>query len=136
MSAQPTHLGKRGEEDTEEGENQPNISPPVLEPYVQRGVILIPNRDGAVPTKRGFSSIIQVAAKVLNEIIGTGCARLTQRCVEDREFFRVSGDLEAAGKAGKEVVRKRVLFSQKERGTYRTSVESSEAVIPTQGLNS
>ena len=88
---------------TEEGENQPNISPPILEPDVQRGVILVPNRDGAIPTERGFGWIIQVAAKVLNEIVGPSRACLAQRRVEDGEFFRVTGDLEAAGKTGKEV---------------------------------
>jgi len=91
--------GRKDDQDSiknEEGENQPDISPPVLKPDVQRGVVLVPNRDGAIPTKRGFGWIIQVAAKVLNEIVGPCRARLTQRWVEDGEFFRIAGDLEAA----------------------------------------
>jgi len=62
---------------TEEDENQPNVSPPILEPDVQRGVILIPNRDGAIPTERGFGGVIQVATKVLDEIVGPASACLT-----------------------------------------------------------
>ena len=104
---------------------------------MQRGVILIPNRDGTIPAKRGFSGIVQVTAEVLNEIVGPGRTRLTQRWVEDGEFLRVTGDLEATGKMGEEVVRETVpFFPQMEGGTYRNSVESIEAVILTQGFNS
>jgi len=85
---------------TEEDEDQPNVSPPILKPDIQRGVVLLPDRDGTVATRRVFSGIIQVAAKVLNEIVGPGCACLTQGCVEDREFFRAAGDFEAARKTG------------------------------------
>ena len=78
---------------TEEGENQPDVPPPIIEPDVQRGVILVPNRDGTISAKRRFCGVIQVTAEVLNEIVGPGRARLAQRWVEDREFFRVTGDL-------------------------------------------
>jgi len=73
----------------------------------------------------------------LNEIVGPGRACLTQRWVEDREFFWVTSDLEAAGKMGEGMVRETVPFSpQMEGEAYRNSVESMEAVILTQGFNS
>ena len=83
---------------TEEDENQPNVSPPIFEPDIQRGVILVSNRERTISAKRGLGGIVQVTAEVLNEIIGPGRARLAQRWVEDREFFRVAGDFETAGK--------------------------------------
>jgi len=94
-------VGRRGEGEgrhTKEGENQPNVSPPILIFHIQRGVILIPNRDGTIPTKRGFDRVIQVPAKVFNEIVRPSRARLVQGWVEDREFFRVACDLETAVK--------------------------------------
>ena len=85
----------------EEDEDQPNVSPPIIEVHIQRSIILIPNRDGTIATKCVFGRVIQVSAKVSNEVIGPGRARLAQRWVEDGEFFRAAGDFEAAGKMGK-----------------------------------
>jgi len=114
VSAQPTQKRevKTGGH-TKEGENQPNVSPSVLEPDIQWGVILIPNRDRAISAKGGIGGIIQVSAEVLNEIVGPSRACLAQRWVEDGELFWVAGDLEAAGNRG-EVVRETVPFSQME----------------------
>jgi hypothetical protein len=83
---------------TEEGENQPNVSPPVPIVHVQRGIVLIPDRDGTVPTEPGFGRVIQVPAKVSNELVRPGRARLVQGWVEDREFLRIACDLEPADK--------------------------------------
>jgi len=89
---------KEGRGRTEKGKNQPNISPPVLETDVQRGVVLIPNRDGAISTESVFGRVIQVPAKVLNKIVRPSRTCLAQRWVEHGKFLRVAGDFEAAGK--------------------------------------
>ena len=102
-STQPAHKreAERGGH-TEEDEDQPNVSPPIIEVHIQRSIILIPNRDGTIATKCVFGRVIQVSAKVSNEVIGPGRACLAQGWVEDGEFFRPAGDFETAGKMGKE----------------------------------
>lgn len=131
-SVRPARKGEaeRGGQRTEKGEDQPNVPPSVLEPHIQRGVILITNRDRTVPTKRGFDGIIQVPAKVLNEIASPGRTCLAKRWVENREFLRVTGDFEAAieGCQGESCL-------EGGRETYCNSVVSIEEVILTQGFN-
>ena len=90
----------RGGSHTKEDENQPNISPPILVVHIQPGVVLVPDRDGTIPTKRGFGRVIQVPAEVLDEIVRPSPARLVQGWVEDREFFRIACDLEATVEIG------------------------------------
>jgi len=108
-------VGTRGRH-TKEGENQPNVSPPVSVAHIQRGVVLITDRDGTKPTKGVVGRIIQVSAKVLDELVGPSRARLVQRWVEDGEFLGFTGDFETAerrwlglppekGKEGRTVVR-------------------------------
>jgi len=123
MSAPPRWQRKERREGghTKEGENQPNVSPSILERHIQRGVELIPNRNGAVPTKRGFGWVIQVPAKVLNELVRPGSACFAQRWVEDGKFFWVACDLKTAGKSrwlGKGIL----FFSKGRRGEGLTVV--------------
>jgi hypothetical protein len=102
-SARPSsnpHGDERGGH-TKEGEDQPNISPPVPELHIQRGIVLIPNRDRTVSTERAFVGVGQVPAKVLDEIVCPSRARFAQGWVEDGEFFRVASDFEVAGKRGR-----------------------------------
>ena len=90
--------GGRKVRHTKEGENQPNVSPPVPVVHIQRGVVLIPDRDGTIPAKGIVGRVIQVPAEVLNEIVRPSRACLVQRWVEDGELFWVAGDFETAGK--------------------------------------
>ena len=83
---------------TKEGENQPDISPPVPVAHIQRGVVLIPDRDGTVPTERGVGRVIQVPSEISDELVRPSRARLVRGWVEDGELFGVAGDFEAAVK--------------------------------------
>jgi len=130
--------GGAGGQHTKEDENQPNVSPPVPVAHIQRGVVLIPDRDGTVPTERGVGRVIQVSAKVSDELVSPSRARLVRRWVEDGEFFRVAYDFETAVKRSE---RGRLGLCWKGRsgrgeGTYCSSVVSIELVILTQGFNS
>ena len=83
---------------TEEDKNQPDISPPIVEVHVQRLVVLVPDRDRAIPAKGRFGRIVQVTTKVLNEIVRPRHARLAKWWVKHGKFFRLAGNFEAAGK--------------------------------------
>ena len=96
MSAPRTYQRGRRERHTKESENQPNVSPPVPVAHIQRGIVLIPDRDGTIPTKRSIGRVIQVPSKVLNEIVRPSRAGLVQRWVEDGELFGPACNLEAA----------------------------------------
>jgi len=130
--------GGAGGRRTKEDENQPNVSPPVPVAHIQRGVVFIPDRDGTVPTERGVGRVIQVPAKVSNELVRPSRARLVRGWVEDGEFFRVARDFEIAVKRS-EIGGLGLWWrgrSRRGEGTYCSSVVSIELVILTQGFNS
>lgn len=78
----------------------------MLESNIQRGIILIPNRDGTIPTMGGFGGIIQIPAKVLNEIIRPRRACLAQRWIEDGKLLGVARDFETTRKIGRKILGK------------------------------
>ena len=125
--------GERGGR-TEEGENQPNVSPPVAVVHIQLGVVFIPNRDRTVPTKRGIRRVIQVPAKVLYELARPTDTRFGRGRVEDGELLRVTSDFETTVKR-REVVRSNSEWEEGKKKTYCSSVVSIEPVILTQGFN-
>jgi len=81
---------------TKEGENQPDVFQPVPAVRIQRGVVLIPDREGKIPTGRGVGRVIQVPSKVSNELVRPSHPCLVRGWVEDGEFSGVAGDFEAA----------------------------------------
>ena len=122
-------------ERTEEGENQPNVSPPVAVVHIQRGVVFIPNCDGTIPAKRGTCRVIQVPAEVLHELIRPTSARFVRGWVENGKLLRVTGDFETAAKRWG-VVRSYSEMKEGEKRAYCSSVVSIELVILTQGFSS
>ena len=94
-SKEPGRDDDQDEVENEESEQDEGVSPPIVEPDIQRGEEVLSDGVRAIPTSRGIVRVIEVSTERRHELARPSAARLALRRIEHGKLVRLALDLES-----------------------------------------